>query len=222
MRKFLLPVCMMALVVFATGAQAATNHAGVKLGMAIQDLGGDGLESIDVESRNGFVGGAYFQSDLSRNFGIRLEALYYMKGATGDSADIDVTVKLDYVELPLLLMAHVPFSETGRLSLFAGPTFSFNTNAEAEASFAGFTGSVDIGDAIKSFDFGLTFGAGMSFDVGSVILGFDGRYGFGLDTVIDADFVSDEGFTLDEDDDVKNQGFAFMAQLGFPLGGSSE
>jgi hypothetical protein len=204
----------------AVGANAASTQIGVKGGVAMQTLEGEGLDSYNVENRTGFVGGAFVQSDFSKNFGVRLEALYFMKGAAGDSADIEVTLKLDYFEVPVLLVGNLPVSETARIGVFAGPTFGFNTGADAELSVGGFTASADIGDSVKSFDMGLTFGAGITFDLGQAILGFDGRYGFGFDTVLDADAASDEGITLDDEDDVKNQGYAFMVQIGFPLGGS--
>lgn len=213
-RTVLLSAVLLSLA--AVTAHAATCQVGLKGGLALQKLGGDDAESDQAESRTGFVGGAYLQADFSKNFGLRLESLYFMKGASADSADVSVTLKLDYVEFPLLAVAHVPVGETARLDLFGGPTFSFNTKAEIEASVGGFSGSVDVGDAVKGFDFGLTFGAGMSFDVGSVVVGFDGRYGFSLDSIADQDFLGDSGASGDAD--VKNQGFAFMAFLGMPVG----
>jgi hypothetical protein len=208
-------------LVAAPGAWAAQNQIGVKGGIAVQKLGGDDVEGDDLESRTGFVGGAYFQRDFSENFGLRVEGLYFMKGASVDSAGLEVTFKLDYIEFPVLLMGHLPFGDSGRLSLFGGPTFGFNVNSELEASAFGASASVDIGDAIASFEMGLTFGAGISFDVGPVIVGVDGRYGFGLTSIIDDSADLDDDGIPDfggEDLDVKNQGFAVMASLGFPLG----
>jgi opacity protein-like surface antigen len=206
------------LVAIAGIASAATSEIGIKGGVAMQKLGGDPLEDFEIENRTGFVGGAYFHRDLSKNFGLQVEALYYMKGAAADSADIDATLKLDYVEFPVLLVGQIPISETARLNLFGGPTFSFNTKSEVEVSVGGFSGTFDIDDGIKSFDFGLAFGAGLSFDLGGAILGFDGRYGFGLSSVFDEDELADEGITVGDDDEIKNQGFAFMASIGVPLG----
>lgn len=213
----------MALLALAASANAASNQFGVKGGVAIQELGGDDADDFEsqMENRSGFVGGAYFQSDFSDNFGLRVEGLYFMKGASGDSAGVELTIKLDYLEFPVLLMGHLPLGESGRISLFGGPTVGFNMNSEAEASFMGASASFDIGDAISSFELGLTFGAGLSFNVGSVILGVDGRYGYGLTTVVDDDIDIDEDGIPDfggEDFDVINQGFAVMASIGFPLG----
>ncbi len=212
-------VLLTASLSFAAAAQAATCQVGLKAGVAIQKLGGDDVESNQVENRTGFAGGAYFQADLSRNFGVRVEALYFMKGASADSADASLTIKLDYIEFPVLAVAHVPISDAAHLDIFGGPTFAFKTKAEVEASLGPFSGTADIGDAVKGFDFGLTFGAGLSFDVGSSVIGIDGRYGFGLNTIADPDFSYDSGFgTISSDADVKNQGFAIMGSVGFPIG----
>ena len=217
MKRFATSLMLMVCVLLAAAtSRAATWQVGVKGGVAIQKLHGDDVASDQVESRTGFAGGAYFQSDLSRNFGLRLETLYFMKGASADSADVSLTIKLDYVEFPLLAVAHLPVSEKARVDIFGGPTFSFNTSAKAEASLGGFSGSFDIGDAIKSFDFGLTFGAGLNFDVGSAIVGIEGRYGFSLDTIADSDFLNDSGASGSAD--VKNGGFAVMASVGIPVG----
>jgi hypothetical protein len=200
-------------------ASAATYQVGLGGGVSIQKLGGDDVRSEQVNARTGFVGGAYFQAGFSQNFGVRVETLYFMKGASADSADVKATVKLDYVEFPVLAVATVPVSKTARLNLFGGPTFAFNTKAEVEASLGSFSASADIGKAVKGFDVGLTFGAGMSFDVGHVILGFDGRYGFGLETIVDSSSAGDFTFTnASVKADVKNQGFAIMGSIGIPVG----
>jgi hypothetical protein len=217
MKQFTTGVMVVAALLLAgAAAQAATWQVGIKGGVAVQKLGGDDVSSDQVDNRTGFVGGTYAQSDFSRNFGVRLETLYFMKGASADSADVSFTVKLDYIEFPLLAVAHVPINEKARVDLFGGPTFSFNTKADADVAVGGLSASFDIGDAIKGFDFGLTFGGGMSFDVGSAVVGIDGRYGFSLQSIADSDFLNDNGGNSDAD--VKNQGFAIMASVGIPVG----
>ena len=219
-KRFTTGLMLMVCVMFVAAAHAATWQAGIKGGVAIQKLSGDDVNSGQVDNRTGFAGGAYVQSDLSRNFGVRLETLYFMKGA---AADVDtlglkasVTVKLDYVEFPLLAVAHLPVSEKARVDIFGGPTFAFNTSAKGEVSVGGFSGSSDIGSGVKSFDFGLTFGAGINFDAGSALIGIDGRYGFGLQSIVDSDALS--GFGFSGNADAKNKGFAIMASVGMPIG----
>jgi hypothetical protein len=205
----------------AAGDGAAAEWTmGFKGGVALADLGGDDVDSDATETRAGFVGGAFAQADVSRNFGIRLEALYHMKGASTDAAGVDVTFQLDYFELPLLLVGQIPASESATFSAFAGPVFAFNASADLEASAGGLSGSVDISDYIAGFEFGLAFGLGASFEAGPTVIALDGRYDLGLQTVDDgiADFVFGVGNGVEFD--IKNRGFSFMAGIGFPLGGS--
>lgn len=201
------------------GALSGPVHAdamwtiGFKGGLALADLGGDDVDSDEIGIRTGFVGGGFAQVDMSEKFGVRLEALYHMKGASEDSANVEATIKLDYLEFPVLLVAQLPASESATVSAFAGPVIAFNTKAEIEGSAGGFTGSVDIKDFVASFEFALAFGLGASFDVGSAKITLDGRYQLGMTTV-------DDGLSgTSEDLDVKNQGWAFMAGVGFPVGG---
>lgn len=210
---------LLLLLVAVSACVAAEWTIGVKGGAAVQKLGGDDVPD-GSDSRTGFVGGAYFQGDFSKNVGVRLETLYFMKGATANADTLglsaDATVQLNYVEFPLLAVAHVPVSETARIDLFGGPTFAFNTSAKGKVSVGGFSGSADIGDGITGLDIGLTFGGGINFDAGSAIVGIEGRYGFGFQSLVDSDSLVEFGFS--EDADVKNQGFAILASIGMPLG----
>jgi hypothetical protein len=58
-------------------------------------------------------------------------------------------------------------------------------------------------------DFGLVFGAGVAFPLGSVQLIIDGRYDLGLSDINDY-----EGDT----ESIKNKAWQFMAGVGFPIG----
>jgi hypothetical protein len=208
------------MVLAAVSAQAAATWTlGFKGGVSIADLEGDDVDSDETDKRVGFVGGGFAQVDLSPNFGIRLEALYHMKGASSDSAGADLTIQLDYFELPLLLVGQIPASQSVTVSAFAGPVVGFNVSANAEASVGGLTGSVDIGDYVAGFEFGLAFGLGASFEAGAAVITFDGRYDLGLQTVDDGlatVFDASTGTELD----IMNRGFSVMAGLGFPLGGT--
>jgi len=104
-------------------------------------------------------------------------------------------------------VAHVPLGEAARLDFFGGPTLGFNVKSELEITLGGVTASGDL-DGVDSFEFGVTFGAGLNFDAGPVVLGVDGRYGLGITDVAD-----------DPDDDAgTNRGFAVMGSIGFPIG----
>ena len=183
---------------------------GFKGGVATSDFHGSDVTE-NLGNRVGFAGGLYGQVDVSDRFGIRMEGLYHMKGVAEDSANASASVKLDYIEFPILLMGQIPASDGATLSVFAGPVLAFNTSAKLEGTVDGFTASVDIKDYIASFEFGLAFGLGASFEAGSARITLDGRYQLGLTNVEDTGGAAPNS-------DVKNQGWVFMAGGGFPVG----
>ncbi len=209
-REIIFGVVVAGLLGATVQAGAATNCTfGVKGGVGMANLGGADADSFATDSRNGFVGGLFLQADMSKSFGVRLEGLYNMKGASDSESGVDATIKLDYIEFPILLVGQMPASETVTLSAFAGPTLGFNINSEVEVSYLGVSGSADIED-VAGFEFGLAFGAGADFDMGSWSIVFDARYALGLTTI---DSSSDNA-------DVKNQQWVIMAGVGLPVGGS--
>jgi Outer membrane protein beta-barrel domain len=217
-RGFTLGAVVVGLLVAAVDAGAAAQWTvGLKGGVSIASFGGDDADSLLADARTGFAGGFFVQADVSTNFGVRLEGLYTMKGASESAFGIEATMKLDYFEFPLLLVAEVPASESVTLSAFAGPVFGFNTKSELEATAGGVTGSVDIEDvlpiSIPSFELGLAFGAGANFDVGPCSIVFDARYALGMTTIADSQIPAVEY-------DVKNREWILMAGVGFPVGGS--
>ncbi|HEX5133745.1 MAG TPA: outer membrane beta-barrel protein, partial [Candidatus Krumholzibacteria bacterium] len=109
MKRFVTAGAVVMLVAFAAGSASAEAawRMGVKGGLALSDFGGSDVEE-DIGNRIAFVGGMYAQADVSDRFGIRLEALYHMKGASEDSAGVAATVKLDYLEFPVLVVGQVP------------------------------------------------------------------------------------------------------------------
>jgi hypothetical protein len=216
MKKSTAIACALFLVVLTVQAQAAAKwSAGVKGGVNMGDLSGDDAPD-DTSMRNGFMGGAFVGAEFAEGFGVRLEGLYVMKGATApdDSlTTVDVTTKVDYIEFPVLFVASFPSGEKVNLSVFAGPTFAFTVNAEAEAE--GY-GSEDISDFVKGFEFGAAFGAGFEYKLSSASIIIDARYSLGATSAAEDDV--DTGETID----VKNRGIGIMAGVSFPLGGGGQ
>ena len=200
-------LCAIAVCVLAENAAAKEAYAGLKGGLNIASLTGDNAD--DLDSRNLFVGGAFYGIDFTEDFGGRIEALYLMGGAEGmyPAGDGDVhesIISLDYIQFPLLLVMKIPTSEKVEFNLALGPTFSFNTKGEVEIPEHGET--VDISN-VNSFEFGALIGGGVEYKLSSMSLLLDARYSAGATNVIDAD-----------NSDVKNRGIGIMAGLSFPLG----
>jgi len=70
----------------------------------------------------------------------------------------------------------------------------------------------DIKDDIKSIDFGLAFGGGVSLPMGNNTVFVEGRYSLGLSDIND---------DSSDDTEIKTKGIQIMAGITFPLGGGS-
>ncbi len=186
----------------------AQMQIGPKAGLNIANVVGDDVEVLNLDSKTGFNGGIFFMFQFGDLFAIQPEAYYSMKGATYKEDGGELTLTLDYFEVPLLLKLIIPVEGSNiRPSIFAGPAIGFNTTAKVKVEFDGESEEVDLKDDTKSTDFSLVFGGGLGFMVGNNELGFDIRYILGLSSIDDS---SDEV-------DLKNTAFSFNVYFGFSL-----
>jgi hypothetical protein len=183
---------------------------GIKAGVNFATLTGEYTD--DLNSKTGFNGGIFFMYQFNKLFAIQPEAYYTMKGATADDVVIEnstSTVSLDYIEIPILFKVIIPIENSPICpSVFVGPYVAFNTTAKQKLEYMGESQEEDI-EEVASTDFGLVFGAGIGFPIGTNEAGVDFRYGLGLTT------IDDSG----EDDfpDIKNSVFNINAYFGFNL-----
>jgi hypothetical protein len=206
MKKFLILFTILFLFSVMTFAQM---QVGLKAGLNISNLAGNDVGNTD--SKTGFVGGAFFMYQFNPLFAVQPEAYYTMKGATQkgniQGYDYTSTLSFDYIEIPILLKLIIPLKESLiNPVIFGGPSFGLNTTHKVKAEVQGISVETDIPDT-KLTDFGLVFGGGVGFPVGTNELGFDIRYILGLGTIDDS---SDPG-------DVKNGVINFNAYFGFLL-----
>ncbi|MDH3217122.1 MAG: PorT family protein [Candidatus Krumholzibacteria bacterium] len=194
----------------SSGARAQpTWDVGLKPGFNIANLAGDDADSLSTDSRIGFVGGVFAAVHVTDVFGVRVEGLYTQKGGTDDISGVDITVKLDYFEFPLLAVVSVPVAENVSFDAFAGPAIAFNINSKVKGEQGGLQAEIDIDELVKEVDFGGVVGIGWSFDTGPASILIDGRWTFGVTSFDDAD-----------DTDVKNSAFSFTGGVAIPLGSS--
>jgi hypothetical protein len=198
------------LLVFTT-LPLAQMQLGLKAGLNIATVSGtdaDNLFETSLDSRTGFNGGIFFMYQFNNLFAIQPEANYTMKGAATNLMGVDITLKLDYVEIPVLFKVIIPTEgKSLRSSLFVGPALAFNTGAKVKGEYQGQSAETDIDSFVTSTDFSLVFGGGLGFMIGSNELGVDIRYNLGLTS------WDDESDPLD----VKNNVLSFNAYFGFTL-----
>lgn len=206
----------------------AQTYLGIKGGLNLADIYGSDSEGLDT--RTALAGGALVMFQVSPTFAIQPEFLYTMKGSKGSEAGLDLTLKLNYLEIPFLLKFLPPVSSATHPSVYIGPAVAFSLNSEAEAEYGGASGSVDIANT-KSVDVGLVFGGDVEIPAGqNGLVLLDIRYTLGLVKSFDdtepfdinnppaelpiADPLTGNAY------DAKNSALTFTVGYAFPLGGS--
>lgn len=198
------------LVVFtlsSTWAFAQRLTAGLKAGMNIANIHGDDVEDV-WDSKIGICAGGFITCSLSGLFAIQPELLFTMKGSKAEEAGNKVTMKLNYLEIPVLVKLSIPTPGIVKPSLFVGPSLAIKLSAKAKVEFAGESEEEDISEELKSTDFGLVFGGGIDFGLGRGKLTVDGRYTLGLATTHEPE----EG---EEEVDMKNGVISIMVGYSF-------
>lgn len=173
---------LMAAMMLASAASFAQHSVGSftiqpKVGVNIADL----TKADGSDVRVGLAAGAEFEYQASELLGISFGALYSQQGAKGsivdgDNTNVDATVKLDYINIPILANVYVAKGFAVKLGVQPG----FKVNSSTKLSSGGVSVSADA-DGAKSFDFSIP--VGVSYEYNNFVL--DGRYNFGVTKVAD-------------------------------------
>jgi opacity protein-like surface antigen len=217
MKCAILVIATILMLAVAVQAQSTPGVAGygLKLGFDIAKISTD-YEDLDefLDSRSGFIGGAYLTYKFNRQFAVRPEILYVAKGAEKDLFFVTPYWSINYLEFPVLLVFDVVPDGRVRPNLFVGPAMSVLLSSEVGVSGE----SMDVAEGMKTMDFGLVFGAGVDFKR----ITFDVRYTLGLMNTIDAAKINDltgseagDYFYLEGDPEVKNTNLSFMIGVRF-------
>lgn len=210
MRRALLSITALCLVTVSDAPAQVT--LGLKAGFNLSDLKVTDTadESVELNSKSGFAGGAYFQLGLGDVFALQPEVLYSSKGARRNVSNGTRSLDLAYLDVPLLFLARIPAGDSPIWPiLYVGPVVSF----ELDCKLKGDNASVDC-DAgpeptsrTDATDLGMTFGGGFGFFFGSIRAQLDARYTLGFSD-IDA---------TDTGSSVKNRAWTFLFGLGYAL-----
>lgn len=208
MKKWTYLLCTVMLVGFTSNAGATKLSLGLIGGVNFADL----TDVDETSVRTGFSGGGFVEADFSPKYGARLEVLYTQKGvernANPEFGDSSSTLKLDYVEFPLLFVANLTQSETTGFALVVGPSFGYNISAEDVAD-AGPT--IDVADNVEPLDVDLVLAFEFEHIRSSLSMFVDVRFSIGLVPVFENAPSAYE--------DIKNQDLLLLLGLKFPLGG---
>ncbi len=193
------------LLILLTAVFTLADHANAQNPINIGVKGGLNIANFnniddDLDSRAGLMAGIVLDFSLPASpAGIESGLYFSQKGA--DSAGGDVSIKVDYLEVPVL--AKIDFGPPAPVSphLVLGPYAAFNLNSAIESN----VGGVDVSfedDAVNSTEFGIIGGLGADLNLVATTINVQARYGYGLTSVF-------------EDSDAQNGVFSITAGIMF-------
>jgi opacity protein-like surface antigen len=213
MRDFTVVAVVLAGLGLTAPAAQAQSRIGAFAGLNVATVVGEGTEDITgKKSRTGLLGGVFAAFALNDRVAIGPEVYYTMKGVKGTEEGTELEVKVDYLEVPLLVTLSFPTEGSVRPFVYAGPAVSFRTKCELSGQMGGISVSFDCDDPevdarIKKTDMGVVAGGGVRFGP----LFVSARYDIGLMNINDeADAGSSEA--------VRTRAFSVIGGVSVPLG----
>ena len=186
---------LMAVMALASVSSFAQHRVGT---FSIQPKVGLNLANVtkgDGDIRVGAVAGAEFEYQVSDIFSLSAGALYSMQGCKGDVEGYDATVKLDYLNIPILANVYVAKGLAVKLGIQPG----FNVTSKASVEKGGTKVTTELDD-VESVDFSIP--VGLSYEINNFVI--DARYNLGVNKIAD-------------DADSKNSVFQFTLGYKFAL-----
>lgn len=174
MKKLFLAVVAM-MVSATTFAQNEVGQLTIqpKVGVNIANI----TEAVGADPRIGLAAGAEFEYGITDNIGLSAGVLYSMQGAKASEESVDYTLKLDYLNVPILANFYV--AKGLALKLGVQPGFKLSSKVKGEAS--GVTAELEVEDGVKSID--LSIPVGLSYQYQNIV--FDARYNWGVTKIVD-------------------------------------
>jgi hypothetical protein len=184
---------------------AVDVRSGIRVGLNFATFGGDEAEAIrtvlrrlpnvaDIDGgrRTGLTVGAFIRADFGGLVGLQPEIRYIQKGtqtafsarnAEGEVESGRITVKIDYVEIPILTRAALPKIGPVVPHGLAGTTFGFSVNTGSNLRLGERSKVIDTGGDLGGNAISLEFGAGGDVEIGTTTVTADARFGLGLSDV---------------------------------------
>lgn len=174
-------------------------HPGFKVGLSVANFDENISTTADLESRSEVTFGGSLRLDVGSFFSIQPELQYVPGGGKGsfvvDNAGtpttVDGTLKMNYLEFPLLAKFRIPGSGSLVPNFYIAPSAAVNlaSKFDADLTALGITpeeGGVDIKDEVKSLLFGGAVGGGFDMRAGKGIVTLDARYSRSLSDIFES------------------------------------
>lgn len=142
--------------------------------------------TLKGEFTAGYGYGGFLGLNFSDNFGFQGEVIYSRLSQKYSETNNEGTIRLDYVNIPLLLSFNTGKEKPVNLNLVVGPQIGFNVGAKVRQANEPDTYTAVL--AVKKNDLGIAYGAGIDFGLNSnrtIRLGLGYRGVFGLINISD-------------------------------------
>ncbi len=147
-----------------------------------------------TDPRIALAAGAELEYQLNNWMSLAGGLMYSMQGAKEKDSGVTATLKLDYLNVPIVANFYV----LKGLALKAGIQPGFKLSAKAKLSAGGSSASTDI-EGVKGFD--LSIPVGLSYEFNNIVL--DGRWNVGATKIYD---------------EADSQNSVFQITLGYKFG----
>ena len=223
MRTRLMAVVMAAGLFAISGFAQVSMTPGISAGLSMFKVSMNPTPMTAPENTMGFVAGGVLDFGITPNFSFEPGLAFSMRGfkesVSAYPLSMEYTQSASYLAIPIHFKAKLPL-ETVTPYALAGVNIAFLLAAKEKAVVSGVpTDGVDYGlvngttedddkDSYNTTDFGLDFGAGFDFNLGSVIPFVEFDYDVGL-----TNFAKNasNGYSI------KNQGMEFKGGLKFKM-----
>jgi hypothetical protein len=203
---------------FPSVLQAQSVSAGFRGGVNLAKVSFEGYPDVELDGRPALDIGMLLDIKFSDFFSVQPEIHYLQKGFRFEEQlgmqPFDQGYLINYLEVPILAKFSLG-NEMARFLINAGPSLGYALKGKYKANFTGdiieedIDFSQDLFEDFNRVDFSLLFGAGISFNTGSVTIFADARYLLGLRSWGDID----DGLP-----EIRNRGLGFGLGVLIPVG----
>jgi opacity protein-like surface antigen len=166
------------LLIFLTIILVSTTHAygfkfmvGGHLAKYAVEPEGAGIE---WKNKTGFLVGGGIELFSVPHISLDIDGFYFRKGSKVEIIGVEADYTLDVISItPVIRVKFLPGPSP---YVLGGGEFSYILTHKLDG--------VDIKDTIKSFDYGLVFGAGFQMSMPGASLYFEGRYHLGIANIL--------------------------------------
>ena len=177
---------------FAMPVQA--QRIGIVAGGTFSQL--RGLDNVQAKNRSGTMFGLTLKVALGGRMAVQPELLFLNKGSELQVGTGTSEIKLDYLEIPLLLRFDRSLSSLLTPHFYVGPSVGFKVGCSVTVSTSPSTSSDckrDVFFEPTTIDWGAIVGAGVDLNIGGLGVTGGARYGIGV-----ANISKDDGPALEQ------------------------